>query len=115
MRECDNANRGRKKQRLAAHTRACLLWALAIFAAGHGAVLIATQSFWPHLRDPEFGYKLSALRQRLAEEPDRPLLVLLGTSRTGQGVRPGAMPDLRTPDGRKPLVFNFSQVGSGPL
>jgi hypothetical protein len=104
-----------KRQRLAAHTRACLLWALALFAAGQGAVLIATQSFWPHLRDPEFGYKLNALRQRLAEEPDRPLLVLLGTSRTGQGVRPSAMPDLRTPDGRKPLVFNFSQVGSGAL
>ncbi len=115
MRECEKKNCGRKKQRLAAHTRACLLWGLALFVAAQGAVLIATQSLLPHLRDPEFGYKLKALRQQLEQAPDRPLLVLLGTSRTGQGVRPGVMPDLRTPDGRKALVFNFSQVGSGAL
>jgi hypothetical protein len=113
MRECANANHVQKK--LAAHKRACLLWGLAIFAAIQGIVLIATQSLCPHLRDPEFGYKLNALRELHAAEPDRPLLVLLGTSRTGQGIRPGVMPELRTPDGRKPLVFNFSQVGSGPL
>jgi hypothetical protein len=115
MRECESADRRRKKQRLAVHTRSCLLWALACFAAAHIGMLIATQSFWPHLRDPEFGYKLSALRRQRAEEPDRPLLVLLGSSRTGQGIRPGVLSELRTPDGRIPLVFNFSQVGSGPL
>jgi hypothetical protein len=105
----------RGRQRLAAHTRACLLWGLTFFAASQGTVLLVTQSLMPHLRDPEFGYKLNALRQQHAAEPDRPLFVLLGTSRTGQGVRPGVMPDLQTADGRKPLVFNFSQVGSGPL
>ena len=107
-------DRGRKK-RLAAQTRACLLWGLAFFAMAQAAMLIATQSYWPHLRDPEFGYKLSLLRTRRAEEPDRPLLVLLGSSRTGQGLRPGVLTDLRTGDGRSPLVFNFSQVGSGAL
>jgi hypothetical protein len=115
MGERDAAKRERKKQRLAAHMRACLLWGLGFFATAHAGMLIATQSFWPHLRDPEFGYKLSTLRRQLATEPDRPLLVLLGSSRTGQGIRPGVMPDLRTPDGRIVLVFNFSQVGSGPL
>jgi hypothetical protein len=111
MPECD---RGRK-QRLAAQTRACLLWGLIFFAVAQGAMLIATQGHWPHLRDPEFGYKLSLLRARRAEEPNRPLLVLLGSSRTGQGLRPGVLTDLRAPDGRIPFVFNFSQVGSGPL
>lgn len=115
MRQSATIDRGRKKQRLAAHTRACLLWGLACFAAAHAGMLIATQSFWPHLRDPEFGYKLSALRQQIAEGPDRALLVLLGSSRTGQGIRPGVLPELRTPDGRSVLAFNFSQVGSGPL
>ena len=115
MRESDTTNRKRKKQRLAAHTRACVLWGLTFFATAHVGMLIATQTFWPHLRDPEYGYKLSSIRRQLREEPNRPLLVLLGSSRTGQGVRPGVMPELRTPDGRVPLVFNFSQVGSGPL
>src|SRR5487761_178673 len=111
MSECD---RGPKK-RLAAQTRACLLWGLAFFAVAQVAMLIATQSYWPHLRDPEFGYKLSLLRRQRAEKPDQPLLVLLGSSRTGQGLRPGALVGLRTPDGRTPFVFNFSQVGSGAL
>lgn len=103
------------RSRLARQTRACLLWGLAFFAVAQAAMLIATQSYWPHLRDPEFGYKLSLLRSRQAEKPDQPLLVLLGSSRTGQGLRPGVLADLRTPDGRTPFVFNFSQVGSGAL
>jgi hypothetical protein len=104
-----------RRQSWAAHTRSCLLWGLAFFAAAHVGMLIATQSFWPHLRDPEFGYKLSALCRQRAQEPNRPLLVLLGSSRTGVGVRPDVMPELRTPDGRIAFVFNFSQLGSGPL
>jgi hypothetical protein len=95
--------------------RACLLWGLAFFIVAHFAILLATQRFWPHLRDPEFGYKLNLIRKLRKEEPDRPLLVLLGSSRTGQGLRPGVLKELRTPDGREPLVFNFSLVGSGPL
>jgi hypothetical protein len=91
------------------------LWGLIFFLTAHLGMLIATQGRWPSLRDPEFGYKLTLLRKLRNEETDRPLLVLLGSSRTGQGLRPGVLPDLQTPEGRKPLVFNFSQVGSGPL
>jgi hypothetical protein len=102
------------RRRLARKTRACLLWGLAFFAAANVALLFATH-VWPFLRDPEFGYKLLTLKQRLREEPNRPLLILLGSSRTGQGLRPSLLSDVRTPDGRTPLMFNFSQVGSGPL
>ena len=104
-----------RRRRLIAQTRACVLWGLGIFLTANLGMWIATQTFMPHLRDPEFGYKLNLLKRRMAAEPDRPLLVLLGSSRTGQGLRPGVMPDISTPDGRTPLVFNFSQVGSGPL
>lgn len=100
---------------LTAQTRAGLLWGLAFFVAANVGLLIATQSFWPHLRDPEYGYKLRLLNRHRAAEPERPLVVLLGSSRTGQGLRPGVLPELETVEGRKPLVFNFSQVGSGPL
>lgn len=104
-----------KRQRLVRQTRASLLWGFAFFALSHAVLQFATQGFMPQLRDPEFGYKLGGLRKRLAEEPDRPLLILLGTSRTGQGFRVGKLPELQTREGRTPLVFNFSQVGSGPL
>jgi len=100
---------------LAAHTRACLFWGGAFFAVANVALLIGTQGRWPQLRDPEFGYKLIGLRQQMEAEPDRPLLVFLGSSRTGQGMRLGVVPALTTPDGRTLLMYNFSQVGSGPL
>jgi hypothetical protein len=104
-----------RRARLNGQARAALLWGLAFSAVAHVIFVIGTQRHWPQLRDPEFGYKLMRLRQQIAEEPDRPVLMLLGSSRTGQGFRPGVLPGYQTPDGRTPFVFNFSQVGSGPL
>jgi hypothetical protein len=99
---------------LAGKARASFLWCLAFFALAHVGLVIATQGRWQELRDPEFHYKLAGLRQVQASDPDRPLVVLLGSSRTGQGLRPAVIPPLRTRDGRTPYVYNFSQVGSGP-
>ncbi len=106
--------RSRRRQRLAGHARACVLWGLALFAVAHLVLLIGTQRRWPQLRDPEYGYKLIGLRKQQTVEPERPLVILLGSSRTGQGFRPGVLPDGETPQGRTPFVFNFSMVGSGP-
>ncbi len=67
------------------------------------------------LRDAEFGEKLDRLRSRLEEAPDRPLVLLLGSSRSANGVSPGRLATVSTPDGRKPLVFNFALTGHGPV
>ncbi len=64
----------------------------------------------PHLRDPEYGLRLNSLRQRIAEHPARPPVLVVGSSRTGQGIRPGVG---EPADG--PLVFNMSQAGGGPV
>lgn len=64
----------------------------------------------PHLRDPEYGLRLDSLRQRMKEHPTRSPLVVVGSSRTGQGIRPGVC---EPADG--PLVFNMSQAGGGPV
>lgn len=64
----------------------------------------------PHLRDPEYGLRLSALRERLKEHPGRPLVVVVGSSRTAMGVRPDAVED-----GSGPLLFNMSTAGAGPI
>jgi hypothetical protein len=107
--------KSRRAQRMSAHARAGLLWGMGFFIVAHLALLVGTQGRWPQLRDPEFGYKLSRLREKKTAEPDRPLLVFLGSSRTGQGMRLGVVPPLTTPEGRTPILYNFSQVGSGPL
>jgi hypothetical protein len=64
----------------------------------------------PHLRDPEYGLRLNSLRQRTVEHPTRPVVLVVGSSRTGQGIRPGVC---EPADG--PLVFNVSQAGGGPV
>jgi hypothetical protein len=67
----------------------------------------------PHLRDPEYGLRLTALRRRVTEHPDRPLTVVLGSSRTAQGVRPAVYEQTTAPGA--PLLFNLSQSGGGPV
>jgi hypothetical protein len=67
------------------------------------------------LRDPEFAYKTAALRARLTQEPGRPLVVVLGSSRAAMGFRPDALALCRTPDGQPPVVFNYAFTGAGPV
>lgn len=64
----------------------------------------------PHLRDPEYGFRLDSLRARLKEHPDRPLVVVVGSSRTAMGIRPDAVEN-----GSGPLLFNMSLAGAGPV
>ena len=63
------------------------------------------------MRDPEYAAQASRLRARRAEAPDRPLVLVLGSSRVQQGLRAG--PAAPGPDGRPVLVFNFGLSGAG--
>ncbi len=103
-----------KRVRPGARGRNGLLWAVLCFLAlqaGLSATLWARLSPLP---DPEYTHKLRLLRARLAEgPPGRPLVLLLGSSRTGVGFRPEALPRLR-PGGTEPLVFNFALCATGP-
>jgi hypothetical protein len=60
-----------------------------------------------------FGIKAERLRSRLSENPDRALVVMLGSSRTDMGFEAGRL----CAGGRAPqcLVFNFGLSGSGPV
>jgi hypothetical protein len=80
-----------------------------------GLVLYGMERWRPEVRDPEYGYKLARLRQRLTEAPDRPLVLALGSSRTLMGFRPELLPAYHTPAGETPLVFNFGLSGCNPM
>ncbi|HVA47599.1 MAG TPA: hypothetical protein VNH11_14615 [Pirellulales bacterium] len=67
----------------------------------------------PGLREPEYGRKLALLKTQLRQLPQRPLLLLLGSSRTAYGVRPDRLFDAATAE--TPLVYNFGILGGGPL
>ncbi len=67
------------------------------------------------MRDPEYGYRLTRLRAQQAATPDRPLFLILGSSRTLSGICPPALPPWPERAGVEPRVFNFSVLGAGPV
>ncbi len=87
-------------------------WGVVAFAAGQFALALAVERWLPALRDPEYAAKAERLRARVAEAHDRPLVLVLGSSRVQMGLRGG--PTAAGPDGRPTLVFNFGIAGAGP-
>jgi hypothetical protein len=81
---------------------------------GLQAALYLAIDRWPQIRDPEYGFKLARLREQLAETPGRPLVLVMGSSRSGVGLDPRQF----AVDGsaeRAPLMFNFALSGAGPI
>jgi len=85
-------------------------FALCLAAAWTGADLAR-----PEVADPEYLARRDLLRDRLVEQPDARLAVVVGSSRTSLGFVPETLPDLTAPDGRPVLWFNLSHYGAGPV
>ncbi len=103
------------RRRNVTRARAALLWGFAWFAAAQTAFTVVADGWLPGLYDPEHEARLAALRVRLAEAPGRPLLLLVGSSRTVMSFCPELLPPLRTPSGQDVIPFNFSHLASGPV
>jgi hypothetical protein len=69
----------------------------------------------PAIHDSEYLARVTVLRRRASESPDRPLLLVLGSSRISSDFRPETLPPLATANGEAALPFNFSHTGGGPL
>jgi hypothetical protein len=67
----------------------------------------------PGVYGPEYVAKVKRLQARRAEMPDRPLVVLLGSSRTRLALQAGRLS--ASPGAGRALVFNFGMAGSGPV
>lgn len=93
---------------------ATLVWALVWFACAQALLSAAVEFGDPLLRDPEFGNRLARLERQSSKRPEAPLLVVLGSSRAANGVRPAEMTSTAT-RGPSPLVFNFAMTGYGPI
>jgi hypothetical protein len=81
----------------------------------HLATACALDVAWPQLRDPEYGRRAIGLRERIAEHPGRPLVLVVGSSRAAMGVKPGAWEAARPGTPRDPLVFNMCALGGGSI
>jgi hypothetical protein len=92
-----------------------LLWGLGFFVAGQLAFFATKEHGWPWLCEPQQGRRLTGLRARLAEAPDRPLVLFLGSSRVAMGLRPDVLETCKPGARRRAVVFNFGLAGAGPL
>lgn len=96
------------------HARMALCCGLTAFVALQIGLSLVMDYWAPVLHDPEYGHKLALLRARIAEHPERPLVLVLGSSRSGIGLTPAAFPPL-TVAGQPALAFNFGITGCGPI
>lgn len=88
-------------------------FALAALALNVGFLLVLDYGP-PRLRDPEYGKRLASLNARVRENPGRPLVLMIGSSRTAMGVRPAVLED-EPGDPLRPMLFNLALAGSGPV
>src|SRR4029077_4552806 len=95
--------------------RAALLWGIAFFFLAQLSLAIVIERWRPDWGDPEYGRRLRYLRQRMREEPGRPLLLVLGSSRTGNGFKADCLPPPSWNHNESPLIFNMSQSGGTTL
>jgi hypothetical protein len=95
--------------------RAATLWGLLFFAGFQIALTVTIERWRPMWSDPEYGYRLKHLRQRIAAEPGKPLLVMLGSSRVGNGFEADDLPPSGSRGKGSPIVFNMSLAGGTPV
>jgi hypothetical protein len=70
---------------------------------------------WPCSIYNMWWQKWHRLQQVVAAEPDRPLLVVLGSSRAGVGVQAELLHDLPGPGGKHYLAYNFAVPATAAL
>ncbi len=103
----------RNARHLSARARVTLLCGLLAFIGIQVGLPMIAGSDNTTVRDPLYEIKLTKLRERLKEHPQRPLILVLGSSRTGAGIRPEVLPKLDSSH-PGPMVFNFGMAGAGP-
>jgi hypothetical protein len=111
---------------------AALLWSVVGFAVCQLVLAIGVDHRLAAVRDPLFAGQLHRLRICQAQAPGRPLVLMLGSSRTfegflaarassfcvnGEGSGSGTAENSRTPTGASsaPLIFNFGLTSSFSL
>lgn len=107
--------RRRPCRRSLSASRQALAWGVLLFFAGQMTVSLLEESRFIVWRDPELGIKTQRLRARLQDLRGRPLVVVLGSSRSAMGVRPDALAELWPAQGEAPVVFNYAILGAGPV
>jgi hypothetical protein len=92
-----------------------VLWTLAGIALSQLALSIYLDRRRLETRDPLYGHRLHSLQARLAESPNAPLFLILGSSRVKYSVCPSAMTIHSAGGTPAPIVYNFAMNGMGTI
>jgi hypothetical protein len=90
-----------------------LAWCLVGFLVVQMGLGLCQEVCWQAGRDPDFDALLRIIRRRQAETPSRPLVLVLGSSRTSLNFRAERLN--RPTDETAPLVINAAMIGGGPM
>src|SRR4051812_42072004 len=91
--------------------RGPVIWAAIAFVAIQTAQAAFFDIRYPETYDPEFSDRISALGRRMPPTSERPLLLVVGSSRITTDFRPEFLPPLDN----EVVPFNLSHSGGGPL
>jgi hypothetical protein len=99
----------------AASGKRAMLWTAIFFLCSQLALSAYLLLQRPEIRDPVYGNRLKSLQQRLAENQDAPLALILGSSRAMNGLSPAAFGFPANGSKPTPLIYNFALSGSGSV
>jgi hypothetical protein len=94
--------------------RAVVAWSLCWYVVAQLAVLCFLKRWSPTLTTNERN-KWPQFRRLVADNPRRPLVLMLGSSRTAWAFRSHQLDGMEGADGRPLLIYNFGMPTTGPI
>lgn len=104
-----------RPRRMQQSARALLWWVPFWYVIAQMVLCAWMDERWQLTRTRVEKDKWKQLHEHMAETPDRPLVLMLGSSRTDWAFQAGRLNGLPGPDGRPLLVYNFGVPTTGPL
>ena len=101
-------------ERMHGQGRAALLWGIGFFALAQLGLMFAIERWRPDWRDPQYGFRFRNLSRQIHKAPERPLMIVLGSSRIGNGFKADCLPPPDWKGKESPLIFNMSLAGATP-
>lgn len=95
--------------------RSLLWWVPLWYVLGQICLLLWMDESWQMPRTRVQHEKWVQIHERLAEMPDRPLVLMLGSSRSDWAFQTGRLSNQLAPDGRPILAYNFGLPTAGPM
>jgi hypothetical protein len=95
--------------------RSLVWWVPLWYVIGQLSLFLWMDESWQMNRTRVERHKWEQLHERLAEAPDRPLVLMLGSSRTDWAFQAGRLSGQSGPDGRPLLAYNLGLPTGGPL